>query len=80
MPTLPASSVTTEKNSLLTRRHLSTLFAVGAAETVAGLELVVALTGEGGEAALRVDGVGEELVGPTVVAQVVVGVVGAVVS
>jgi hypothetical protein len=60
--------------------ELATLFAVGAAEALAGLELVVALAGEGGEAALRVDRVREQLVGAPVVAQVVVGIVCAVVS
>ena len=62
--------------------ELSALLASGAAaaEALASLELVVALAGEGREAALRVDGVSEELVGSPVVAQVVVGVVGAVVS
>ena len=59
---------------------LSTLFAVGAAEALAGLELVEALAGEGGEAALWVDGVREQLVGASVVAKVVVSVVCAVVS
>ena len=51
-----------------------------ATEALPGLELVVALAREGGKAALRVDGVGKQLIGAPVVAQVVVGIVGAVVS
>ena len=58
---------------------LSAFFTVRAAETFAGFELVVALAGEGVEAALWIDGVGEDLVGATVVAQVVVRIVSAVV-
>ena len=58
---------------------LSAFFTVRAAEAFAGLELVVALAGEGVKAALWIDRVGEDLVGATVVAQVVVRVVAAVV-
>ncbi len=52
----------------------------GAAEAGAALELLVALAGEGRELALARDGVCEQLVRASVVAQVSVGLIAAAVS